>query len=354
MKRGFLNTKKSTKETQEPTPARDVIGDAFEHAGAVQLGSNGPTAYKLPIGKLDTTLPENYVPKPPKVSVFDGKTVDYSDNHIIFTTIPPRTFDETSADSPDTWSECLLRGGKQKCAILNTPGFPASVPKPPQVRHRIGPSAHGMGMFATKDLVPHDLIIAERPMLALPTVMGMSVERYKPSFTPSQANQVHLAEVEECLKICLDRMLPESHAAYLTLYNCHTEDGSGPILGRARTNGIHLDIPTGSTSQDDKEPYSTSGVFDVISRINHRFDVPSFSLSLRAICPIKAGEEITITYCEIGVPKAKRQDLLRPYGFQCTCPVCSDPGSDVLLVRILENLKSKHGEPLNVVMHDSI
>ncbi|KAG6917993.1 hypothetical protein DXG01_017003 [Tephrocybe rancida] len=359
MKRGFLNAK-AKKSTKEPTPTSDVI-HAADRPGAIELGEPcppGQIGYKLPIGKVDTTLPENYVVERPEYAILDADTVNY-DEHLVFTTIPSRTFEETSASSPDTWSECLLQGGKHKRSILDTPGFPAPVPKPPQSRHRIGPSAYGVGMFATKDLVPNDLIVAERPILVFPASMPMTQSS---ATTYEQAVQVHLAEVEQQLKICVDRMLPESRAAYYELHNCHTEDGSGPILGRARTNGIEIGLPVPGINPSDKGLFRTSGVFDAISRANHscapnaayKFNVPSFSLSLRAVRPIKAGEEITITYCHQTKPKAQRQAELLPYGFQCTCARCSDPSSDALLARILESTKPKAGDTPDRMLRSSI
>lgn len=47
---------------------------------------------------------------------------------------------------------------------------------------------------------------------------------------------------------------------------------------------------------------------------------------IRAMRPIKAGEEITISYVDEDAPLEERQDALLEYGFVCDCPKCSAEG----------------------------
>lgn len=59
--------------------------------------------------------------------------------------------------------------------------------------------------------------------------------------------------------------------------------------------------------------------------VAHFWDKPSFSLQFRALRYIKAGEELTVTYCDFTAPAAERQKTLEPYGFRCTCVACQNP-----------------------------
>ncbi|KAF5376449.1 hypothetical protein D9615_008610 [Tricholomella constricta] len=332
MKRGFLNTKRAKRSVEirgPDTPVEPV-----------------PIKMKLPIGKVDTTLPEGYVPSEAIVKEYDSSTTVYPDNACICTTLPSRSFGDTLADNPDNWTECLFLGGKQKREIVSTPGFPSPVPRPPQVRHRIGPSRFGIGMFATRNIKMGDLIVSERPLLVSPIAVPPLPLNLPISFEPTllQIMQARMVEHEKRLENCLGRMLPENRAAFLALHNSHTEDGSGPIFGRIRTNGIGI-IEKTKKSDLDAGDYGYTAVFDAISRINHScapnaaygFTMASFSSQLRAIRDIKKDEEIFIAYCSTSEPTAERQASLKPYGFECTCSLCSDPTSDALLAKIKES-----------------
>ncbi|KAF5376480.1 hypothetical protein D9615_008624 [Tricholomella constricta] len=291
----------------------------------------------------DLALPEGYEPREAIVKAYDSRTVDYPEGGCIFTSLPSRNYGDTLAEHPDNWTECLLWGGKQKRDILSTPGFPSPIPRPPQTRHRIGPSLFGIGMFATRDIKMGDLIMSERPLLASPIVIPPLIPNFPEGFelTLSQSLEAKMAEFEKCLENSLGRMLPENRAAFLALHNCHTEDGSGPIFGRIRTNGFGI-IQKTEKSGLEAGDYGCVGVFNAISRVNHScapnaiydFTVASFSCQLRAIRDIKTDEEIFISYCSTSEPTAARQAKLKPYGFECTCRVCSDPTSDALLAKI--------------------
>jgi len=140
--------------------------------------------------------------------------------------------------------------------------------------------------------------------------------------------------MEKTLREPLDRMDPESRAAYMALANCHTEDGSGPLMGILRTNGLGIS----GLRPDVKGKlgiYST--VCKDISRLNHScspntqpvFDKLSLSYRLWAVRDIAEGEELTFQYIDVVCAAAKRNEDLKPYAFVCTCPACTDaPASD--------------------------
>lgn len=65
------------------------------------------------------------------------------------------------------------------------------------------------------------------------------------------------------MQLSIDRMLPETRAAYMSLANSHLEDGSGPLVGISRTNSF------GTRFEEGGDRHST--VYDKLSRINHRY-----------------------------------------------------------------------------------
>ncbi|EJU03020.1 SET domain-containing protein [Dacryopinax primogenitus] len=126
----------------------------------------------------------------------------------------------------------------------------------------------------------------------------------------------------------LDQGLTDQHKKeYYQLHNCKSkEPGMIEAISIMRTNGFGIDYPFDTESQ--------RAVFDVISRANHscvpnayfEWDFKVFSGLLRPLVPIEKGEEITISYTSLLVPASERKaDLLRKYGFECTCPACSLP-----------------------------
>ncbi|KAG6848939.1 hypothetical protein H0H93_012613 [Arthromyces matolae] len=133
-----------------------------------------------------------------------------------------------------------------------------------------------------------DLIFAERPAVvtpqAIPILFGI----------PYNASRAEFIKVQLM--------------AFLDLYNSHTEDASGPITGR-----IGIDI-----GGDEKEVHSGSFIaasilnHSCIPNVAHWFHEASFSLRLQAVCPIKAGEELCISYVDITVPTNQRQSELPP------------------------------------------
>ncbi|KAG6816260.1 hypothetical protein H0H93_008234, partial [Arthromyces matolae] len=276
---------------------------------------------KLPCGKFDAALPEGYVPIKREIKEFDFSRLDYSDMDYIFTTLPMRFNNDTVAIGANGWTECLLKGGKHKRWILSIPGFPHSVPSFDPPRYRIGPSVHGgKGLFATCDIPLGDLIFAERPLMIDPRMHQLVPIQDNPGISQAEMIKIHLTECERLLENCVERMLPQDREAFFDLWDSHTEDGSGPILGRVRTNGMGIRI--GENEEG------------CIPNVSWFFDQPSFSLRFHALRPIKSGDELFIAYVDVTIPKAQRQSLLVPYGFECNCSGCSDPTYEERLASI--------------------
>ncbi|KAG5642440.1 hypothetical protein DXG03_002786 [Asterophora parasitica] len=344
MKRGFL---KNSKPAKTPANRTSTAGPPATTSTPAPDPDEFQPMTRLRFGKVEPAL-RGYQALQLLRQAVNGQTTDYSDNTVFVSTLPPLYPNETLASNPDSWTECVFWGGDHKRTIVSTPGFPSPIPRPRQVLHRVAPSRFGMGVFATRNIAMDDLIVSERPLLMAPHVIPPLPLNFSPDFKPTHAQimEARMVQYEQYLDMALERMFPENCAAFLALHNAHTEDGSGPIYGRVRTNNIlALDEPGGDSSR------AMIAVFKDISRINHscvpnaeygKLDVASLSLQLHAIRDIKKGEEIFIAYCPPTMPTTKRQAKLEPYGFQCTCRVCSDPNSDAFVAKV----KSLTSNPL--------
>ncbi|KAJ7503052.1 hypothetical protein B0H11DRAFT_1798718 [Mycena galericulata] len=317
MKRGFLNSSKA-----KARPLGPSLDTAPEHI----LGQykRGTEFAKLPIGKQSVEVPE--VPKGYNQVQF--KEMDPSKgshpNAMTVTRVP----NNLEPDEPTT--ECFFFPGSKE-VLMNLDGFPQPLvhPETPAFRMSEMPGK-GEGLVSTRALRAGDLILTERPLLV--AARGAPVS-WPPGFTREQYMQHGLNEMEMQLEMCIKRMRPEYRAAFMALKNSHTEDGSGPIVGRVRTNGLSLD---GLRPGVEDETKSYSAICKEISRLNHScspntqpcFDIPSFSYQLFAVRDIAAGEELTFQYIDVQCSTAARNEELKPYDFVCTCTACTDPESD--------------------------
>ncbi|KAI0011288.1 SET domain-containing protein [Xylariaceae sp. FL0662B] len=75
------------------------------------------------------------------------------------------------------------------------------------------------------------------------------------------------------------------------------------------------------------------GLFLDVSRINHackpnlfnRFSSTTLAMEVVAYRDIEPGEELTFSYTPLNLPSKERQDLIREWGFNCTCSLCTSP-----------------------------
>ncbi|KAJ7099542.1 hypothetical protein B0H15DRAFT_771246 [Mycena belliarum] len=274
-------------------------------------------------------VPQGYKPKLRfKNGVPDIHGPNLPEDQYLFTSIPHIPSDSPSIASKDGWTSAMLQVATQ-AKIPSTPGFPSPMARPPDVRHRIGPTSNmGLGVFSTARLQMGDLILSDRPLIVVPLHMYGSGD-YPKNLTQKQTQQAVLADAELYLQFVLDRLDPENRKAYMALANSHLKDGSGPILGIMRTNGMGID----ALIRPGNPPMPYSAVCKEISRLNHSccpntgagFNMASFSYRLWALCDIAPGEELTLSYTDVTAPAAERQKALEPYGFQCTCRACQDP-----------------------------
>ncbi|KAJ7125153.1 hypothetical protein C8R44DRAFT_980376 [Mycena epipterygia] len=292
MKRGFLNSSKAR--------AKMAVAD-----GPVTVSSKqNVRPAELRYGVLENVgVPEGY--KLPNLELTDSGT----NSLMVYTSLPNIPDGSPPAAYADGWSECLL-SSETKAKIVSTPGFPSNILRPPKVRHRIGPvPGKGLGTFSTMVLHTGDLILSERALMIAPVAIGPSHD-IPSHFSLEQVEQIQLAQREQILQASFDRMDTQYKKAYKELANSHLHDGSGPIFGVSRTNGLGVDPLT----IEGDPPQFYSAVCKEISRLNHScspntatmFDMASFSFRLYAVRDIAA-------------------KTLEPYGFRCTCRACRDP-----------------------------
>ncbi|KAF8470423.1 hypothetical protein DFH94DRAFT_637585 [Russula ochroleuca] len=127
-----------------------------------------------------------------------------------------------------------------------------------------------------------------------------------------------------------DTMMPNQRAAFFGLHNCNSADPKD-ALSIISTNSVLIPGVPGHN-------VLYSAVFETFSRLNHsccpnamfRWDRATFSGEIRALRPISAGEEVTISYFQgilepAAVTHERQKFLLECYNFKCACPVCGRP-----------------------------
>ncbi|KAF8985023.1 hypothetical protein BDQ17DRAFT_1548715 [Cyathus striatus] len=212
----------------------------------------------------------------------------YPPGTIICTSIP-------SQKDPNGVTECLIPT-QLKSQILNIPGFPRAPPDSPVDTYSISSmESKGLGMVATRTIGIGQLIVAERPIILIPDVL------------PFDANYVYSALRHAIIDYLASRLPSENSVAMYWLANVHL-NASPQCHGIFETNSMAVMFGTVKYLALTKE----------ISRINHsccpnalaRFDYPSFSFHLRALRPIGAGEEITISYVDVDANDMAKRTIL--------------------------------------------
>ncbi|CAG8705154.1 14891_t:CDS:2, partial [Acaulospora colombiana] len=135
-----------------------------------------------------------------------------------------------------------------------------------------------------------------------------------------------IAQIESYLSILFARLPVSQQNAFSKLQNCKSTLEAGPLFGRLRTNGFTF------------SPYPNApphvGIFFDFSKANHscgpnafaRFNLNTWAIELRASRPIKAGEEIFISYIDVLQDSIKRRTQLATlYDFTCQCKWCTLP-----------------------------
>ncbi|KAK7680319.1 hypothetical protein QCA50_016559 [Cerrena zonata] len=278
-----------------------------------RLSNNGVPATTTRRGKIK--IPTGPL-RPESVPTFAG---DDSQTNVFWTTLPP--YDSVGPDEPLT--HCLLRVGvKEK--ILAIPGFPHPLIVPDPPRYKITPiPGAGMGMTATVDIDVGDLIVVERPLIISTQVVAAMGDL--PSLHP-----------KEFQRMLVERLNKQSYEDFFALHNCkgYTRENFTGIID---TNSIGIGNIPGYNGQ-------CAAVCKLISRANHSccnnatwgFRVETFAVELRALLPIKKGEQVFVNYGTKLDTRAERQQyLLKRYKFNCTCPACSSDSEESDQMRLM-------------------
>ncbi|KAF8346575.1 hypothetical protein F5887DRAFT_1179893 [Amanita rubescens] len=309
MKRGFLKNSGTSSKLASGAAKKTADDHSFDVSSkpdrsltsAIAITQNQPQeAFKIPgIEIIDEDIPAmGRFPGGSRKDAYIIKLPYNDDNH---TTEP--------------YAISLLYTGAQE-ALAAIPGFPTPYKPSIRVHYRIGdaPGA-GKGMFALTDLDTGDLIARERPLCLFP--LAIPVDSY--------------AGMDAVIMRTLSKMKPADVLDYFDLANCKTE--GGPASGIWRTNGLDA----------KRMPGEYNGRYTCIcrdlSRVNHscspnatyRWVLNDLMYELRALRPIKKGEEICISYVNYLRSRSARQEHLQSsYAFACMCSGCSSiPPSEI-------------------------
>jgi hypothetical protein len=164
----------------------------------------------------------------------------------------------------------------------------------------------GIGVLATASIPIGTLIIAETPLLTIPSTIP----------TAQALNSYILAAIA--------RLSGPQRAAFLSLHKVPWA-GMTPFHSIVKTNGFG--VGDGGTE---------TGVFEICSRFNHScvpnasfvWNVYSRKMEVRAVEEIEEGEEIFVSYLggqahDLFSRDGRRKDLQDRYDFVCQCTVCS-------------------------------
>ncbi|CAK5267958.1 unnamed protein product [Mycena citricolor] len=218
------------------------------------------------------------------------------------------------AHDADTETAAFLDVGVRRLLPTPVPRARTAAPKGSTFSIQATPGgAAGQGMFASRNIPAGGTVLVERPAVVVPYLMTCFDRKTE-------------ADVYASL---LRRLSPECAARLMGLANCTQRPGlEGVILTNAIA--ITLDVP----EVPHAEVPTHRAVFLNTSRCNHscgpnaqwRWDPTTFSLTLRALRPIPATEEITVAYVTPTHPHAARQKALKAlYNFTCRCPHCLRP-----------------------------
>jgi hypothetical protein len=168
----------------------------------------------------------------------------------------------------------------------------------------------GYGCVSLKPIPRGTRILAEDPLLIVPVgdYMLSDVQKAFDSLTPSQQTLYYT--------------LHSSHGQDPKKWPSRIHDSSPSLISIFQTNCMEMN--------------AGAAVFPHAARFNHSCN-PNACFSWNAsigketihvMSPIPAGEEITLSYCDMIHDKSLRAYELKHYGFTCGCPACSDDEED--------------------------
>jgi SET domain len=175
---------------------------------------------------------------------------------------------------------------------------------------------------------------------------GTRILNEKPLFTTPKLSPISLMESRIASKIKALSKIEQRQ--FLSLHN--NFPGKHPFSGIVNTNAL----PLGPDSV-------IGGIFPTICRINHcclpnaqhNWNDDTGCETIHALCYIKPGEEITISYDKGGPSGSRRAHLKDDFGFDCNCSLCSLPTPELQISdarrRKIQLLDETIGDPGRVM-----
>jgi len=134
-------------------------------------------------------------------------------------------------------SPCLFISPKTANVSVSILYFPSSIIHPAQPRHSIhSTNDNGLGLFATRDLKPTNLILIERPLLVIPSWMQDGMNGDSKEHSLGDSSKEWEAIIRSVFKL---KMSPKHQVAFAKLEN-NLPGGYGPITGIMASNGFSL------------------------------------------------------------------------------------------------------------------
>ncbi|KAI1855795.1 hypothetical protein JX265_012240 [Neoarthrinium moseri] len=167
----------------------------------------------------------------------------------------------------------------------------------------------GKGVIATEDFKQWQTVMVDFPAVIAPMDLFEAV-------SPEQGR--HL------IQNAIERLPVAKKAAILSLA---AGSEGGMVQGILNTNSFGINF----------EQNQYIALFPTGSRVNHdcranvfwRYSHASMTMEFVALQDISAGDEIAYGYIPLGGIREERQELLRQWGFNCSCSLCLAPASEV-------------------------
>ncbi|KAF8988500.1 hypothetical protein BDQ17DRAFT_1547827 [Cyathus striatus] len=251
------------------------------------------------------------------------------------------TFDWEASNHPPTEDDDALESSPDYTSTTRSSVHPATPPSPHpeqisayKIKHTS--TVMGLGMFATRDINPGDLILVERALFMIDLTVWVpyndvdavrTIKKYGPCVP------VNLAALKEHVPMAFERLSEENKKNYLKLAQCEADIRHDKLVGIFTTNAF------GMLLFEDMEKDRFGFVAKELSRINHSyvpncmfiFNIPSFAIYLRAGKTIKKGEQIFLSYRGVddNFTFAARKSFLQKFSIACKCPICSLPPDEL-------------------------
>ncbi|OTA62636.1 SET domain-containing protein [Hypoxylon sp. EC38] len=167
----------------------------------------------------------------------------------------------------------------------------------------------GMGVVANRTIRKDEVVMLRYPVM----VKIMDSRRWKQQdvlkLLHRGAMQLPPKEARQMMK------LAHSKGGYIVDDIINT-NAFGVLVGNVDHSGLYLDV----------------------SRLNHackpnmfsRFSSTTLGMEVVAYREIEAGEELTFSYLPLNLQSEQRQSLIREWGFNCSCSLCTSPAETAI------------------------